>query len=235
MKSTPVSATARTVSSVIPPDASSSRPAARRAHRLAQLVRGHVVEQHPRHAGGQGLLQLVERRALHLDAHARRRRGQRAPRGLAHSAGERGVVLLDQDRVVAGRCGGSSPPPARTASFSSARSPGVVLRVSRMRTPVPSTASHVAGGERGDAREAAEEVERHALAGEDRRAALPATSASRPPLAPLALARRARASAVPGPRARTPSPPRAARPAPPPPSARCAPARSRRRARRRPW
>ncbi len=33
------------------------------------------------------------------------------------------------------------PPPARTAYFSRARRPGVVLRVSRTRTPVPSTAS----------------------------------------------------------------------------------------------
>ena len=33
------------------------------------------------------------------------------------------------------------PPPAATAAFSSARSPGVVLRVSRMRAPVPATAS----------------------------------------------------------------------------------------------
>ena len=32
------------------------------------------------------------------------------------------------------------PPPAATAAFSSARSPGVVLRVSRTRAPLPSTA-----------------------------------------------------------------------------------------------
>ena len=33
-----------------------------------------------------------------------------------------------------------TPPPARTAAFSSSRRPGVVLRVSRIRAPVPSTA-----------------------------------------------------------------------------------------------
>src|SRR4051794_10481554 len=34
-----------------------------------------------------------------------------------------------------------TPPPAATAAFSSARRPGVVLRVSRMRAPLPATAS----------------------------------------------------------------------------------------------
>ena len=34
-----------------------------------------------------------------------------------------------------------TPPPMRTAYFSSARSPGIVLRVSRMNAVVPSTAS----------------------------------------------------------------------------------------------
>ncbi len=59
-----------------------------------------------------------------------------------------------------------APPPQRTAYFSSARRPGVVLRVSRMVAPVPSTAADVARGQRRDPAEAAEQVERRALAGE---------------------------------------------------------------------
>ena len=80
------------------------------------------------------------------------------------------------------------PPPAATAAFSSARSPGVVLRVSRIRAPVPSTAFDEARGERGDAREMAEEVERGALGGEQAPArALGARDRRGDVVAPLAL------------------------------------------------
>ena len=60
------------------------------------------------------------------------------------------------------------PPPARTAAFSSARRPGVVLRVSRIRAPVPSTARTYARRQRRDAAEALQEVQRGALAGQER-------------------------------------------------------------------
>ena len=60
-----------------------------------------------------------------------------------------------------------NPPPARTAAFSSARSPGSVLRVSRMRA-LPSRGAHVAAGQRRDARAVRQEVQRDALAAEDR-------------------------------------------------------------------
>ena len=69
------------------------------------------------------------------------------------------------------------PPPARTAAFSSARRPG---RAScGCPRPAPprraAAASTKRGGERGDARQVAEEVERGALAGEDRARADPTT------------------------------------------------------------
>ena len=62
------------------------------------------------------------------------------------------------------------PPPARTAAFSRTRSPGVVLRVSRTcdRRVALVRRRHVLRGQRGDARQVAEEVERGALGGEDR-------------------------------------------------------------------
>ena len=61
-----------------------------------------------------------------------------------------------------------TPPPARTAAFSRARKPGVVLRVSRMRV-VGAGRVDEPPGQGGDAREVAEEVEGGPLGGEDRR------------------------------------------------------------------
>ena len=91
-----------------------------------------------------------------------------------------------------------TPPPQRTACFSSARRPGVVLRVSRMRAPVPATASHPGGGERGDAGQVAQQVERRALGGEQRphRARRPpAPPARAPPRSPSVASAR---SSTPG-------------------------------------
>ena len=78
------------------------------------------------------------------------------------------------------------PPPASTACFSSARSPGVVLRVSRIRTPGALHGPHVARRERGDAGQPAEEVERHPLRREDR-AGVAGHLRHQAALAPLAL------------------------------------------------
>ena len=69
-------------------------------HRAAQLAGRHVVEQKPRHAGVERPSHLLERRALDLDRHPGGRVRQRAPRRLGHPARQRGVVLLDEDRVV---------------------------------------------------------------------------------------------------------------------------------------
>ncbi len=78
--------------------------------------------------------------ALDLERQARARRARAAADRRAHAAGHGGVVLLDEDRVVEARRGGSRRRRPATAAFSSARRPGVVLRVSRIRAPVPSTA-----------------------------------------------------------------------------------------------
>ncbi len=59
------------------------------------------------------------------------------------------------------------PPPAATAAFSISRSPGVVLRVSRIRAVVPSTASTNRRRERRHAAEALQEVEGAALGDQD--------------------------------------------------------------------
>ncbi len=59
-----------------------------------------------------------------------------------------------------------TPPPQRTAYFSRARRPGVVLRVSRMRAPVPSTASTQRAVSGRDARQVAQQVEHRAFDGQ---------------------------------------------------------------------
>ena len=58
------------------------------------------------------------------------------------------------------------PPPQRTAYFSSARRPGVVLRVQQMRNLVPAVWRTIIGGQRGDAGKPADEIQRGAFAGE---------------------------------------------------------------------
>ncbi len=94
--STPVSATARTVSRVMPPEASSrTRPAAIRDG-LAQPVGRHVVEQDAVGTGGDRVAHLLERVGLGLNVQVGAG-GPRGAHGLGHAAGERDVVVLDQD------------------------------------------------------------------------------------------------------------------------------------------
>ena len=59
------------------------------------------------------------------------------------------------------------PPPQRTAYFSRARSPGVVLRVSSTVRPVPARRVRPATGVGGDAGRPADEVEQGPLGDED--------------------------------------------------------------------
>ena len=105
MRCTPVSAMARTVSRVMPPEASSSARSAGDPHRLAHLVRAHVVEQDHGRAGGERLAQLVEVFHLDLDPDAGRREFARLRRAPPDAAGRRDVVFLDQDARRTGPCG----------------------------------------------------------------------------------------------------------------------------------
>ena len=232
MKSTPVSATARTVSSVIPPDASSSARPATSGDGLSQLVRGHVVEQQPRHARVERRAHLVERRALHLDLHAVRRALRIASRGrLTHPAGERGVVLLHEHGVVEPGAVARAAAGAHRLLLERAQA-GRGLAGVEDPDACALDRPHVAGGERGHARQPAEEVERHPLRREDRGAAA-GDLGQDARLAPAAVAGARAPSAGRGRPARTPPRPRPGRPAPPPRAARCAPGHAPRRARRR--
>ena len=67
--------------------------------RLAQALDAHVVEQDHRRPGGERLLHLLQVPALDLERQPRRVR-KRQPDRFSDAAGERRMVLLDQDRVV---------------------------------------------------------------------------------------------------------------------------------------
>ena len=141
MKSTPgLGDRARRSSSVTPPEASSCARPATSCDGLAQLGRRHVVEQD--RARRRRRAPRARRRASRPRPRSGGRvRGARGRRRRAIAAGDAQVVVLDRGSRRRGRSGGCAPPPQRTACFSSARRPGVVLRVSRIVAPVPSTAS----------------------------------------------------------------------------------------------
>ncbi len=100
IESTPVSATARTFASVMPPDASVWQRCPTRLTAAPQLVGRHVVEQHRRDAAVERLVELLER--VDLDLHRKapaEGRACAADRG-ADRAGDADVVVLDQDGVI---------------------------------------------------------------------------------------------------------------------------------------
>src|SRR5436190_12434186 len=135
-----------------------------RGNRLAKLRRRHVVEQDSIDAGGERRLHLADVAALDLD---RARRTLRAgePHRLDEPAHERDVVLLDQDRVV------EAHPVIPSASGRDRR---LLERahggrgLARIEDRDPAVrARDISGGQRGDAREVAEEVERRTPRGEE--------------------------------------------------------------------
>ena len=164
MKSTPVSAISRTVSSVTPPEASSgARPADERdgfAQAPASCCRAGSVG-----AGGERLAHLVERsHSTSIGRPVPPARAARRPAGSPPASRE--VVVLD--RIPSSRPKRwFVPPPQRTAYFSSARSPASSCACRGRRAGALDRVDEAAC-ERRDAGEAAEEVERGPLAGEDR-------------------------------------------------------------------
>ena len=168
IRSTPVSATARTVSGVMPPDASTRDPAADQLHRLGAARRAaccRAARRRPRRP--------APRRA----GRGRRPRPRSSPGG-RRAARTRAIAVATPPAAATWLSLISTassrpkrwlaPPPQRTAYFSRARSPGVVLRVQTMRGAGPLDAAHHVGGGGGDAAQPAEQVEAGALAGEQR-------------------------------------------------------------------
>ena len=166
ISSTPVSAIARTFSSVTPPDASSrARPLCER-NRGGELVRRHVVEEDRVDPRRERLRDLGERVALDLDGKIGRRAQPLDRARVPSRLRARWLSFTSTPSSRPKRW--FRPPPQATACFSSRRRPGVVLRVSRIATPRSRHGVDVAARQRRDAGEPAEEVQRDALAREDR-------------------------------------------------------------------
>ena len=169
IRSTPVAAMAAMVSSVTPPEASSHELAAHELHGLGEHLGIHVVEQHRVGlARGEHFFQLSEAVDLDLDLDEMPDRGPRLLERRLHAAGDRDVVVLDQHRVVE----------AEAVIEAAAAAHRVFLERAQPRRGLAGAADaclgvadlrHVSGGERGHAREAAEEIQRRALGRKDRR------------------------------------------------------------------
>ena len=129
--STPVSAMARTVSRVTPPEASSLTRPGRHGDGAAQVVQGEVVEQDhvgARRAGPRELVQACRPRPRSWSG-GRRAALARAQR--LRPIPPQAATWLSLIRMASSRPKRwLTPPPQRTAYFSKARRPGVVLRVS---------------------------------------------------------------------------------------------------------
>ena len=101
MRSTPVSARARTLSSVTPPEISSTARPGVDAHGLAQRRQVHVVQQHhasrrrpaPRRSCASVSTSISTKSACAATS-------RRGPQHRRHAAGRGDVVFLDQHRVV---------------------------------------------------------------------------------------------------------------------------------------
>ena len=157
---------------VSPPLASrtTSGPTARaRRHGLAQRRDVEVVEQDLGRAVGQRLVELGEGRRPRPAPPGGEREARPRTASSAAPTPPAAARWLSLTRTASWRpARWLRPPPQRTAYFSSERSSGIVLRVSRTRAPVPSTASAQARGRGGDPAEVAQQVQRGPLQREHR-------------------------------------------------------------------
>ena len=177
MKSTPVSATARTLSSVMPPEASSfARPAAN-SYCFCAPARSHVVEQDRVRAGGERLAALA--RACRTPPRPANQPSAARSTAARIAAGEPEVVVLDQNPVV--------EPEAVVRSASApdrvlldCPQPGRRLSGVEDRRAGAGDGVHVAAGQRRYARQPAEQVQRQPLATRGARARSRRAARSRP-------------------------------------------------------
>ena len=94
--------------------------------------------------------------------------GEREPGRLPHPAGQQGVILLDEDRVVEAAAVAHAPAGPHGLLLERAHAGGGLARVED-RHAGPLDRRHVRGRERCHPGQPAEKVEGHPLAGEDRR------------------------------------------------------------------
>ena len=131
-QSAPIAASAAARSSVTPPEISTrARPRDRGAPPRASSASSKLSSM-MMSAPAASAASTSSRLCASTSIGSLRAGGAHAPHGLGDAAGEPNVVVLDQHAVVEARRDGSAPPPQRTAYLASARSVGVVLRVSRI-------------------------------------------------------------------------------------------------------
>ncbi len=146
----------------MPPEASVRARAFDQRHGFCKLCGRHIVEKHGIDTLIQHLAQLVQRIHLDFDLHHVSGGGLGALDRLSHPACNGNVIILDEDCVIE-REAVVDAAPARTAYFSSALKPGVVLRVQASFALVPE--NRIDNGTRHacHAREVAHEVQCRAL------------------------------------------------------------------------
>ena len=164
MKSTPVAATSRTVSSVTPPDAFGLRAAVDEQHGRVELRQRHVVEQQDVGAGLERGADVVERLALDLDRHAV---ALCAAHGLGDAAAEPQVVVLDQDAVVQAEAMVRAAAAAHGELLQRAQARRRLARVEDRRAGAGDGVD-VPARQRRDTGQPPEQVQRGALAGQQR-------------------------------------------------------------------
>ena len=152
--------------------------------RLAQLTVVHVVEQDPRRPRRERLVDLGKGPALDLDEHAGRVLAS-ATDGGPDTAGERRVVLLDEDGVEQADAVVRAPAGGDRRLLERPQARRRLARVEDPRTG-PFDLANAPRGEGRDARELLQEVERRPLGGEDR-PGRPVDLKHRPALAPHPL------------------------------------------------
>ncbi len=172
-KSTPVPATPRTLSRVIPPEASrvATGPWAwaagiSRRDRGAELRNAHVVEKQAVGSGVERVRDLPGVAALDLDLALGIGLASASDRG-GESAGERDMILLDQDRVVEAHAVVTPAAGGHRRLLERAQARRRLPGVEQLGLG-PFELACVARGQRRDPRQVAEQVERRALRREQR-------------------------------------------------------------------
>ncbi len=143
--------------------------AAHEFHGLGQRLGIHVVQEHRVGlAGGEHLFQLSEAVDLDLDLDEMPDRGARFfERGL-HAAGDGDVIILDQHRVIEAEAVIVPAAAAHRVFLERAETRRGLARTNDARLGAADLGD-IGGGERRHAGETAEEIQRRALGGKDRR------------------------------------------------------------------
>ncbi len=167
IRSTPVAAMAGAVAGLTRPDASVIARPATMAHRAWRASGGSILSSSTASTpSAERLLELAERIDLELDLDEMADTGARALQRGADAAGDRDMVVLDQHRIVEAEAVIGAAAGADRIFLDRAQARRRLARADDPRLVARDRGDD--GGRRaGDAAEAAEEVQRRALGGED--------------------------------------------------------------------